>query len=318
MAETDYEGLYEEEGDFLRGYAYRLSGDLSEAEDLVQETFLRAMERPPADTARPWRPWLVRVVTNLARDRFRKGRREYVGPWLPSPLPTDSQVLDPPDLESKGVETRYEQLESLTFAFLLALEALSPNQRAILLLRDVYGYSVAETAEMLDLSVANVKTSHHRGRRALEPYRSRNTPPRSRVQRRTRVALERLLATFAARDAVQLERLLSEEVRSLSDGAGLFHAARVPVEGRGRVARLYSNLMPPEGEELIWEIQELNGRPFLVAERPQGPKAFAPRFVLSLEVDRKGLLKEIYVVLAPDKLRGVSFPTERSSGGDLP
>ena len=90
---TDYQEVYSEHGDFLWGYCYRLTGSAADAEDLVQETFVRAIERPPVDVDKPWRPWLVRVATNLRHDAWRKQKvREYKGPWLPSPIETAGEV----------------------------------------------------------------------------------------------------------------------------------------------------------------------------------------------------------------------------------
>jgi len=145
---------------------------MADADDLVQETFVHAMERPPARLEEPWRPWLVRVALNLGRDLLRRRkRRAYVGPWLPSPIDTGDEASppshEPTFAEGMSTEGRYDMLESVSFAFLIALEALSPRQRAILLLRDVFDYSVQETAVVLDLSEANVKTSHHRARRTM-------------------------------------------------------------------------------------------------------------------------------------------------------
>ena len=156
---------------FLWGLCYRLTGSAADAEDLVQETFVRALSHPPARTDEPWRPWLVRVALNLGRDLLRRRRRRrYVGPWLPSPIETEDV---PPSFEPAGDESpaaRYDLLESVSFAFLLALEALTPAQRAVLLLRDVFDYSVRETARALGFTEANVKTLHLRARRALAAY----------------------------------------------------------------------------------------------------------------------------------------------------
>src|SRR5262249_22279358 len=132
---------------FLWSLCYRLTGCAADADDLVQETFVRALEKPPARTDEPWRPWLVRVALNLGRDLLGRRRRRRGTPWLPSPIGTDDE---PPSFEpaagSQGCPAaRYDLLESVSFAFLLALEALTPGQRAVLLLRDVFDYGVAET-----------------------------------------------------------------------------------------------------------------------------------------------------------------------------
>ena len=94
MTAIDFDRLFAEQRDFLWGYCYRMTGSAADAEDMVQETFIRAWQRPPADTSRPWRPWLVRVATNLVRDAARKNqRRQYTGPWLPSPVETEEGAL---------------------------------------------------------------------------------------------------------------------------------------------------------------------------------------------------------------------------------
>src|SRR5687767_12106876 len=125
---------------------YRMTGSVADADDLLQETFARAIERPPPRLDLPMKPWLARVALNLARDHLRARRRvQYYGPWLPMPLETTEET-SPPSFDP-GPEWRYDLLESVSFAFLLALEALTPSQRAVLLLRDVFDYSVRETAE---------------------------------------------------------------------------------------------------------------------------------------------------------------------------
>ena len=150
---------------------------------------MRALERPPARTDEPWRPWLVRVAMNLARDLLRRRRRSpYRGTWLPSPIETGADDAPPayeiPAESGSPTEGRYELLESVSFAFLLALEALTPSQRAVLLLRDVFDYSVRETADALGMSEANVKVTHHRARRAMAAYdRDRCVPTARRCRR---------------------------------------------------------------------------------------------------------------------------------------
>jgi RNA polymerase sigma-70 factor, ECF subfamily len=210
---------------FLWGLCYRLTGSAADADDLVQETFVRLIERPPAHTDEPWRPWLVRVALNLGRDLLRRRkRRAYVGLWLPSPIETQEQESSPSCEFSAdrqlSPEGRYDLVESVTFAFLLALEALTPQQRAVLLLRDVFDYSGRESAEALDMSEVNVKTTHHRARRVMQEYdRARCVPTRA-LQERTRQALEQFLTCLASQDVSGMERLLAAEVCALSDGGG--------------------------------------------------------------------------------------------------
>ncbi len=118
----------------LWGLSYRLTGSAADADDIVQETFLRALKNTRLLPADAWRPWLVRVATNLGMDTLRRRRRRaYVGSWLPSPIGTEGEAPMLPAPPADGPAERYEQLESVSFAFLLALEALTPRQRAVLL-----------------------------------------------------------------------------------------------------------------------------------------------------------------------------------------
>ena len=133
---------FDEHKRFLWGMCYRMTGSAADADDLVQDTFVRALEKPPSDMDAPLRPWLIKVAMNLSRDQLRRRRRrEYFGPWLPSPVFTEGDDAFPVDhtpvSESTAV-TRYDLMESVSMAFLLALEALTPAQRAVLLLRDVF------------------------------------------------------------------------------------------------------------------------------------------------------------------------------------
>ncbi|MGH7803181.1 MAG: sigma-70 family RNA polymerase sigma factor, partial [Candidatus Binatia bacterium] len=141
----------------LWGLAYRLTGIAADADEVVQETFVRAIERAPRRVDDQWHRWLMRVATNLSLDSLRSRRRRSVSPsWLPSPL----EDLDRAVSEGDATDGRYERMESLTYAFLLALEALRPRERAALLLRDVFDHSAAEVADVLDTTEANVRVLH--------------------------------------------------------------------------------------------------------------------------------------------------------------
>jgi RNA polymerase sigma-70 factor, ECF subfamily len=298
---------YREHGRYLWGLCYRMTGSAAEADDLVQDTFLRAVERPPPRTDEPWRPWLVRVAMNLGRDALRRRRRRaYVGPWLPSPIETD----DPPSVEieaegARGTEARYDLIESVSFAFLLALEALTPKQRAVLVLRDVFDYSVKETAAALGIGEPSVKTTHHRARRALEPYdraRLRATPEHAAKEE---AALRRFLEGLIAGDVTAVEALLAEDVRGLSDGGGEFLAARKPIVGRAKVALAYVKFARGSPAGLRVELRRLNGLPALVGEQP-AQENLAPRFVLQCAVDAVGRIATVYTVLATGKLTALA------------
>jgi RNA polymerase sigma-70 factor (ECF subfamily) len=304
------QAVFEEHRRFLWGLCYRLSGSAADADDLVQETFVRALERPPRDASLPWRPWLVRVALNLGRDLLRRRRRRgYVGPWLPAPIETGDDV-SPPSVEPTLVgetttEGRYDLLESVSFAFLLALEVLTPLQRAVLLLRDVFDYSVAECAAALDVSQANVKTTHHRARRAMQAYDARRCLPTAARQDATREALVRFMTALTAGDVTAVEALLAESVQALSDGGGEFLAARVPIHGRARVARFYWNIANRHAVASAMQLRMLNGLPAAVIDLDAGLRGVAPRFVLRADIDAAGQIVAVHSVLATAKLRGL-------------
>ncbi len=294
------------------GLCYRLTGSAADAEDLVQETFIRAMERPPARTEEPWRPWLVRVALNLGRDFLRRRkRRAYIGPWLPSPIDTGDEAAPPSHeptlIGSMTTEGRYDLLESVSLAFLIALEALTPQQRAILLLRDVFDYSVRETAEALDLSEANVKTTLHRARRAMRAYDQARCIPTRTLQERTRHALEQFLHCLFTRDIAKLESLLAADVRLISDGGGEFRAALRPIIGRDKVVRFYRKFVEHVRPIAQTTVHMLNGLPTLVIEFADPPTREAPFIVHQSPLGSDGRITAIYAVLASHKLGALRF-----------
>jgi len=295
----------------LWGLCYRMTGNAADADDLVQETFVRAIERPPARTDQPWRPWLVRVAMNLSRDLLRRRRRSpYRGPWLPSPIETpDDEALpayEIPADSASPTEGRYELLESVSYAFLLALEALTPSQRAVLLLRDVFGYSVEETADALGMSNSNVKVTHHRARRAMTAYDRNRCVPTRDLQDRTRTALERFMVALASEDVSAMEALLADDVRSVSDG-GEFPAAHRPVVGRRRVMRLFFGLQRHLGPNVAATVRTVNGLPAVLIDFGRQQRG-APRGVMLFSVDADGRITAVHTVLASRKLNAVQFP----------
>jgi RNA polymerase sigma factor (sigma-70 family) len=301
------DGAFQAHERLLWHLCYRMTGVAADADDLVQETFLRAMERPPADSESALRPWLVRVAMNLARDQLRRRRRRgWTGPWLPSPIETAEEEASPA-YEPASTEGRYDLLESCTFAFLLALEALTPQQRAVLLLRDVFDYSVAETAAALDLTDANVKTTHHRARRAMAAYDASRRPPTRTLQETTRRAVARLMDALARGDARTIEAALAPDVRALSDGGGEFHAARKPVVGRERVAHVYRRLTELGALGARVTVRMLNGLPGLVIDFGRARPGYPPRGVIRFDLDESGLVVRVHSVLATRKLTAVRF-----------
>jgi predicted DNA-binding protein YlxM (UPF0122 family) len=199
-------------------------------------------------------------------------------------------------------------LESVSFAFLLALEALTPTQRAVLLLRDVFDYSVNETAEALGMSAANVKTTLHRARKALQLYDRSRRPITQSLQVQARQVLEKFLGCLFNHDVAGAEALLADEVRHLSDGGGEFFASRVPIVGRNKVLLFNSRLVQIAVTKALqtriaWRL--LNGLPAVVIEVLQPPVGFAPRITMLCDFDAAGHIKQIHSVLASRKLKAV-------------
>lgn len=291
----------------LFGLAYRVTGCAADADEIVQETFARALARPPARRDAPMAPWLVRVATNLAIDVLRRRRRQGAGePWLPSPIDVADDALP---LAASGPlhDARYEQLESVTFAFLLALEALTPRQRAALVLCDVCGYSAAEAARALRASEASVRVLHHRARRALADYDRARCRPDAALAARTRAALEALIQRLLAGDVAGLEALLCADVRTVTDAGGEYTALATPLVGRARVARLYLVAAVNRRDAgTRTEIRLLNGLPAAVITLEQPVRRQAPRTVLRCELDDAGRIRLVHAILAPRKLAALA------------
>jgi RNA polymerase sigma factor (sigma-70 family) len=287
-----------------------MTGNAADADDLVQETFVRALEKPPRRRDEPLRPWLVRVAMNLSRDLLRRRRRVgYKGEWLPSPVPTASPdspaSYEPPARDEDSPAARYEMLESISFAFLLALEALTPTMRAVLLLRDVFDYSTGETAGALAISEANVKVTLHRARRLMRGYdKDRGEMSAARSEATSR-ALEQFLLLLDKRDADGLERLLARDVVSVADGGGEVAAALKPVRGRDRVVRLMLGLRRKYRGGFKTVFLMLNGMPALLIEFGVRRPGTATRFTMQFEVNGSGQIRRINTVLAPAKLVAV-------------
>lgn len=299
---NEVERIFSENRQYLWGHCYRMLGVAADAEDVVQETFVRVLEKPPADTSKPWRPWLLTVASRLALDQLRRRRhRGWVGPWLPEPIELEADNALEASVEAEQ-QSRIEQAESLSYAFLCALEALTPQQRMVFLLRDVQALSGEETAEAVGISLANVKVVLHRARKALEKARERTPRLDQRQKMKIGEALQSLLAALAKGDLKAVQEVLAEDVRLLSDGNGKYHAAKKPVEGRQKVATFLAKIRPQPQEEVRRELRWLNGVPAIYAERLDPPHGLAPRFVFLVDVDHQGKVRDIYSVLAPEKL----------------
>jgi RNA polymerase sigma-70 factor, ECF subfamily len=303
--------IYHSNQKFLWGLCYRMTGNAADADEIVQETFVKALENPPRRMDEPLRPWLVRVAINLSRDLLRRRkRRGYAGEWLPAPVPTenfaDPPSYDPPASAEDSPSARYEMLESISFAFLLALEALTPTARAVLLLRDVFDYSTNETAEALGITQASAKVILHRARKAMSEYEQKRARKMTNLPEMTKAALERFLFYIGNRDIEGLEQLLTEDVVSVSDGGGEVYAAMKPIYGRHNVLRLIFGLAKKHVTTQRFAFITLNGLPAVIVENLHNLEGIAKRFTIHCQVNEAGRIQELDIVLAPRKLTAVN------------
>jgi RNA polymerase sigma-70 factor, ECF subfamily len=296
--------VFEELRPLLFSIAYRMLGSVADAEDAVQEAFLRwegaatgAVESPKA--------YLAKVVTRLCIDRLRSAqqRREtYVGPWLPEPLIGETA----PDA---GVEA--ERADSLSMAFLVVLESLSPLERAAFLLHEVFAYEYAELADILGRTEVACRQLVHRARENVAARR-----PRFEVDRRRQRALLASFTSACARgDLTALEALLTEDIVLHSDGGGRVRAARRPIVGAAKVARFVIGIVRKEPPGWSNKVVDVNGQPGIAVYSED-----AMTSVLTLDVadDR---IRGIHIVVNPEKLRraeadpfgGVSHRTKEGS-----
>ncbi|HET6585578.1 MAG TPA: sigma-70 family RNA polymerase sigma factor [Nannocystaceae bacterium] len=304
---VDYAALVHDHRAHLWALAYRITGVAAEADDVVQETFRRAIEHPPLDVERPWRPWLARVATNVAVDTLRRRiRHRYVGPWLPGPIETD----DAGDRLADGldVEARYGAAESATLAFLVALEVLTPRQRAVLVLCDALGYSGPEVAEILGMSSDNVRMTLHRARKAVAGYDEDRCRLSPELRTRMQAALARFGAALGTGDPARVAACLADDVRAVNDGGGQVRSALKVVAGADAVARLYLGLMRRGGSPTAVLERTINGVPALAFELPLADERSAQHALLWLELDERDAIRTIHVLLAPAKLGGIAFP----------
>jgi RNA polymerase sigma-70 factor (ECF subfamily) len=280
------ERVFVEHRGLLHAVAYRVLGSVTEAEDVVQDAWLRWSRVDPAAVSDA-EGYLVRVTTRLAVDRLRSARvrrESYVGPWLPEPM------LTSPDVAENVVLA-----DSVSTAMLLVLEALSPVERAVFVLSEAFGYSHAEIAGFTGRSDASVRQIAHRARQAVGARRHRyDTDPEVRQQ-----VTERFLAACLGGDLNALMEVLAPDVILVSDGGGFTGAPRKPIHGTVYVARAIVVLSKRRPAGSTAQVLQVNGGPGIVIYSGRTP-------VLALTLHlADGAIKEMHVVSNPEKLHGV-------------
>ncbi|QJT02326.1 RNA polymerase sigma-70 factor [Streptomyces asoensis] len=270
--------------------AYEMLGSAADAEDVLQETWLRWVDVDLAQV-RDRRAYLVRITTRQALNRLRtmtRRKEAYIGPWLPEPLLTASDVAQDAELA-----------ESVSMALMLVLETLSPTERAVFVLREAFDVSYDEIATAVDKSPAAVRQIAHRARKHVDARR-----PREVVSpRETRAVLESFRRALATGDLQGLLDVLAPEVVMLNDGGGVKQAARRPVVGADRVARFIISTASRHEAVLTGHLTLVNGSPALLV-RLDGENDG----VMAVRVEDAGITG-IYYVRNPEKLTRVEFET---------
>ena len=283
-------GEFESHRPRLFGLAYRLLGSAADAEEVVQEAFLRWFAADRAAIAVP-EAWLVTVVTRLSLSTLTSARRRretYPGPWLPEPVLSAGGALGPLDTA--------EQRESVSLGLLVLLEELTPPERAAFVLHEAFGHPHAEIARILDVDEATSRQHLHRAHDRLAARRGRFAVDPAAHRR----MVERFLDAAFGAGTEPLEHLLADDVVSWSDGGG-HRAARRPVTGRDRVARLLRGLRArPDAAGASAAVLDVNGAPGLVFSTPDGLIA-----VTTAEIGEGGITA-LWTVVNPSKLTCVA------------
>ncbi|GAA2602885.1 RNA polymerase sigma-70 factor [Actinomadura fulvescens] len=289
----DANEVFQEYRNLLFAVAYRMLGTAADAEDTVQDSWLRWSGADRSGVADP-RAYLVRITTNVALDRLRSAqaqRETYVGPWLPEPMLTSPDVAEDVELA-----------ESVSMAMLVVLETLSPLERAAFVLKEVFGFPFAEIAEALGRSEASVRQLSTRARKHVEARRPRfEADPRERLK-----ATERFLEATMGGDINRLMEILAPDVALWTDGGGKVRAALRTIHGADKVARWLAAVSRQsyagvEVRDMRMRTVRLNGEPALIIDGPAGPIT-----TLSVDIDDHGRVGAIHLVANPDKLKAIT------------
>ncbi|MFI6885995.1 RNA polymerase sigma-70 factor [Streptosporangium canum] len=293
--------MFNQHRNLLFSVAYRVLGTVSDAEDAVQDAWIKWSADDRSQVADP-KAYLARIVSNLALQRLRSTRYQretYVGPWLPEPILTVSDTAD--DITDA---------ESVSTAMLVVLETLSPLERAVFVLKEVFDFSHAEIAQAVERSEAAVRQAAHRAREHVRARRPRFTADRSRQ----RDVTERFLAAATGGDINTLMELLSPDVTLWTDGGGKVRQALRPVVGAQTVAAWFAAIgkvtyQGVEPADMNAELVEINGGPGMVFSGLERIIA-----TVTFDFDADGRITTIHNVANPDKLQAIAEGITRDVG----
>ncbi|PTY03859.1 RNA polymerase sigma-70 factor [Opitutaceae bacterium EW11] len=273
----------------LFGIAYRMLGSVTEAEDAVQDVYLRwQREAATAMALRSAKAWLITATTRLCIDRLRSARRrreEYFGVWLPEPL-VQTTPSDAPDANAALAD-------SLSTAFLLLLETLTPDERAIFLLHEAFDYSHEEIADIVGKTEANCRQIYRRAKEHLAQKRERRRGDPARAE----TLVQRFLMAARGGDMAELISVLSEDAVLRTDGGGRVRASPTPIEGPDRIGRFLVGIRGNIPADARYNLQRINGGIGVIVVSAGQPIA---ALTFAVEGDR---IQDIYSVSNPDKLR---------------
>lgn len=269
----------------LFSIAYRMTGSAADAEDLVQDAYVRYASAD-REIVRDVKAFLVTILTRLALDRLKSAqhtRETYVGPWMPEP------VLTGIDGDPYARATRDEKVE---LALLRTLERLAPQERAVFLLYEVLEHDHAEIAELLDITPAASRQSLHRAKERIAQKKPRFAPDPAEQRR----LVETFLGALVQGDVDSLRSLLAQDVVALADGGGKTFAAKRPVIGADAVSKMYIGIVQKFGMGVDASIEEVNGSPALVGRRDG---VIVSILAFTFDGDR---IAEILSLVNPEKL----------------
>ncbi|MEU6124849.1 RNA polymerase sigma factor SigJ [Streptomyces sp. NPDC047123] len=290
--------LFENARGRLEAIAYRLLGSAGDAEDAVQDTYLRwhAADRARIETPEAW---LTKVLTNLCLNQLtsaRARRETYVGQWLPEPVLAGDRMLGPADTA--------EQRESVSLAVLTLMERLSPNERVVYVLREAFGHTHREIARILGLTEANCQQIYRRARQHVTTGR-----PRARADAATaRKIVEEFLAAALSGDTEPLVKLLAHDAVSVADGGSKIFARRTPLIGALRIARYLRRLFRADaakrarfGDSVTLHAAVVNDDPAVLVGA--GEEIIG---VIGLDADPEGTVRALHLQVNPDKLTRIT------------